>query len=167
MKQVAIITALLLTFSTVQAQRTPESLGQIAFRAFKKDSLEKFFQYAPSYEDLIGLAKKSGLTLDAAALNEYKQMYPAQMKVFYDKCRQLRNDTVSLELKWSDAKIIKTDKEEEIIPTEVKGVTLTTTTVRVYISSGKNKYILKLTDIIQYNSGWKVGDGITLWKMPE
>jgi hypothetical protein len=148
------------------SQHTAMSLGQMTFKYFKENRMDKFFTLIPTIHEMGEFGKSLGFDSSSVPYKNFLEQYPLVIKTFKRKCVNIEADTAGLNVNWSAAQLVKVDTAEKTIPVNNRtnaNRTIKLTIISIHFTSNKKEFVLQLGDAREYNGIWKPGNNIKIF----
>ena len=144
----------------VQAQQTPQELGNIMLHAFQTGSVDSIAGLQMTYDDVLAFARETGLDKDTAKLASFKQSYPLMVEKYRSHYQQIIDQGMEQKADWKSILMDKVSTEEEKV--NMPGME-SITILSVYFHTKDKKAYHLVSDIYKRNGKWKLGSNIDLF----
>jgi hypothetical protein len=158
-KGILLFILILIGILPLQAQNTPEELGERIFELFKNESYN-FREILPTEDQLIDLVESKNPELVQNRADDFRKEYPNLVKRFNQKCRDILDAGAAIGISWPDIELIsiKPYKKNIIIKYEDQSATVEITKLCVNFSCTQREFSLVFDAVVEYGGQYLVSN---------
>jgi hypothetical protein len=158
-KRILIFILILIAILPLQAQSTPEELGERIFELFKNESYN-FRELLPTQDQLIDLVESKDPELVQNRADDFRKEYPNLVKKFNIKCREILEAGAAIGITWQDIMLIsiKPYKKTINLKYEDKSAAVEITKLCINFSSGQQEFSLVFDAVVEYGDQYLVSN---------
>jgi len=158
-KGILLFILIVINIFSIQAQNSPEELGEKIFNLFKNESYS-FREVVPTTDQLIDKVETVNPELIKNRLDEYRKDYSDKLKGFNEKCETILGNGAALGIVWQDIELdsIKPYKKKIGLKYEDKTLSVEITKLCIYFSSNHQEYQLILDAVLDFDGQFLVSD---------
>jgi len=158
-KGIFLFILILIGILPLQAQNTPEELGEKIFDLFKNESYS-FKELIPTEDQLIDLVESKNPELVQNRVDDFRKEYPNLVKRFNQKCRDILEAGATLGISWQDIELIsiKPYKKKINLKYEDQSATVEITKLCINFSCAQRGFSLVFDAVVEYGGQYLVSN---------
>jgi hypothetical protein len=158
-KGIFLFILILISILTVQAQNSPEELGEKIFELFQNES-RSFKQVVPTADQIMDKAQILSAEMVQNRVDDFNKEYPVRVKRFNEKCEAILDEGVNSGIEWQDIELdsIKPYKRNITVKNADKIITLDIIKLCIYFSSNQQKFVFILDTVLDFDGQLLVSD---------
>lgn len=143
----------------LQAQNSPEELGEKIFEMFKNESFN-FRELLPSVSQIIDKVESKDPELVKNRINDFMKEYPNLVKRFNKKCEDILEEGVSKGIVWNEIELItiKPYTKNIGLKYEDHSATVEITKLCINFSSNQREFVLIFNAVVEYDGQYLVSN---------
>jgi hypothetical protein len=144
---------------SVQAQNSPEELGERIFDLFKNES-NNFREILPTSDQLIDKVEIFDPELVKNRMDDYRKEYSNRVKGFNEKCESILEKGSESGIVWHETELdsIKPYKKKIGVKKGNQTTTVEITKLCIYFSFNQREFVITINAVIDYNNQYLVSN---------